>query len=199
MNLAIIDYGAGNTANVRNAFQKIGCTAKVSSKGKDLEKADALVLPGVGAFGSAMNRLNKENVNIGQLVLDGKPFLGICLGMQLLLESSEETPGVAGFGLIKGNVKKFRTALPVPQIGWNRVVVKGSPLFAGLKDFQAYFLHSYYCNPEDKSLIFGTTKYGIKFASAVWKKNMFGTQFHPEKSGEIGLLILRNFINEVKK
>ena len=198
MKITIVDYGAGNTTNVRNAFEKLGVATIVSDSERAWKNADALVLPGVGAFGSAMNKLGKKAELTKELLDEGKPFLGICLGMQLLMDSSEESPGTKGFGIIPGTVKRFRTDFLVPQIGWNEVKTVSSPLFDGLTDFYAYFVHSYYCEPLDSSYIAATTSYGITFASAFWKKNIFATQFHPEKSGAGGLKVLENFLKEVK-
>lgn len=199
MKILIIDYGAGNTANVKNAFDKIGAKAIVSSSIREIKDADALILPGVGAFGAAIRKLGKKRQTIIDAIKSGKPFLGICLGMQLLLDKSDESKSVDGFGLIQGQVKKFRTNLPVPQIGWNEVENLRGPLFEGINEFYAYFVHSYYCKPIDKRIIAATTKYGKSFASAFTKGNIFATQFHPEKSGKVGLKILKNFIKEVKR
>jgi glutamine amidotransferase len=196
--IVIIDYGAGNTANVKNAFEKLGTRTTVSDDTAEWKKADALVFPGVGSFGAAMGFLGEKSETIKQLS-QRLPFLGICLGMQLLMDDSRESPGVSGFGLVEGRVKKFSGLLPVPQIGWNRIEQLESPLFEGLRPFYAYFANSYYCEPEDKSLVAATTTYGAKFASAFSKKNIFATQFHPEKSGEKGLQVLENFIKEVRR
>lgn len=200
MVITIIDYGAGNIANVKNAFENIGVNANVSKSERDWKIADALILPGVGAFGAAINKLGRKASIIRMLIEQGRPFLGICLGMQLLLEKSDESKGVMGLDIFQGRVKRFRTRLPVPQIGWNKIKpITASPLFEGMGEFYAYFVHSYYCEPKDKRAICATTKYGKQFPSALWQNNIFATQFHPEKSGKNGLRILRNFIKEVKK
>ena len=199
MQIVIIDYGAGNTANVKNALEKLGARPIVSPSVREIKNADAIILPGVGAFGAAMKRLSKKSQIITNAINSGKPFLGICLGMQLLLDKSDESEGVNGLGIIRGKVKKFKVKLPVPQIGWNKVENLRGPLFEGIDDFYAYFVHSYYCKPKDKRVIAATTKYAKSFASAFYKKNIFATQFHPEKSGKVGLKILKNFIREVKK
>ncbi|MDO8553668.1 MAG: imidazole glycerol phosphate synthase subunit HisH [Candidatus Micrarchaeota archaeon] len=199
MKIVIIDYGAGNTANVKNAFEKLGAAVTISSSEAVWKNADALVLPGVGVFGAAMKRLNGKCDAIVKLISDGKPFLGICLGMQLLLEKSEESDGVQGLGVLVGEVKKFRGKLPVPQIGWNKVEFQKSSLPQGLKNFYGYFANSYYCEPKDNSWVAATTDYGVKFPSVFRQKNIFATQFHPEKSGELGLKFLKNFIREVKQ
>lgn len=193
--IAIVDYGAGNTANVKNALDKLGASSVVTRDPKLWNDSDGLILPGVGSFGSAVNQLDKSLLEI----IKEKPFLGICLGMQLLFEKSEESPGAKGLCLFKGSVKKFKGNLPVPHTGWNKVIVSDSPLFNGLNDFYAYFVHSYYCEPVVTSMIIASTVYGKKFASAVSQGNICATQFHPEKSGEFGLRVLANFINEVKQ
>ncbi|MBI5227561.1 imidazole glycerol phosphate synthase subunit HisH [Candidatus Micrarchaeota archaeon] len=199
MKIAIIDYGAGNTANVKNAFDKLGANAIVSDSEADWKSADALVLPGVGAFGAAMEKLGNKKKTITEFIESGKPFLGICLGMQLLLEISEESSGAKGLGIIKGKVRKFQTNLPVPQIGWNKVQAVNCALFYGVDNFYAYFANSYYCEPQDKSIVAGTSEYGTSFAAAFALKNVFATQFHPEKSGKAGLQVLSNFIKMVRK
>ncbi len=200
MNLVMIDYGAGNTASVRNAFEKIGVTITLSGDEAVWRKADALVFPGVGSFGSAIKSLGKRTNTLRKLILeDRKPFLGICLGMQLLLERSEESNGEQGLGIVPGTVKRFSSDLPVPQIGWNRVENLDCPLFAGISEFYGYFVNSYYCEPSDNSCVSATSVYGKRFPAAFWMENVFATQFHPEKSGKTGLKILENFIMEVRK
>ncbi|MFH1447845.1 MAG: imidazole glycerol phosphate synthase subunit HisH [Candidatus Micrarchaeota archaeon] len=200
MNFVIIDYGAGNVINVANAFKKIGVVCSVSKNESKWKNADALVLPGVGSFGAAMRDLSERSTPLKNILTeDGIPFLGICLGMQILMDESEESSGVSGLGVIGGKAKRFSTHLPVPQIGWNEVLIKPTPLFEGVENFFAYFVHSYYCEPDDKKWISSTTEYGLRFASAFTNKNVFATQFHPEKSGEVGLRILENFVKEVKR
>jgi glutamine amidotransferase len=198
--IAIIDYGAGNTANVKNAFDKLGITSAVTSDVTLINGADAIVLPGVGSFGAAMEKLESKRNELAELIKE-KPFLGICLGMQLLFEQSEESKGVRGFGLLNGTVKKFKGNLPVPHTGWNKVNVthQSSAIFDGINEFYAYFVHSYYCAPADKSAISASTDYGISFPSVISVKNLFLTQFHPEKSGEKGLMILNNFVRSVRR
>ena len=202
MKIGIIDYGAGNTANVKNAFSKLEIDATVSDSRALWENADAIVLPGVGSFGSAMEKLGDSKESIIAIIKSGKPFLGICLGMQLLLDSSQESQEVKGFGIIKGKVNRFNSTLPVPQTGWNYVKPVSSLysiLFDGLGDFYAYFNHSYYCKPNEKNWISATANYGIEFPCALAKSNIYATQFHPEKSGKVGLQILQNFIHLVRK
>ncbi|HID73093.1 TPA: imidazole glycerol phosphate synthase subunit HisH, partial [Candidatus Micrarchaeota archaeon] len=153
MNIVIIDYRAGNSASIMNAFEKLGVTASVSASPSDWRKADAIVFPGVGSFGSAMKYLGKDSAVLRQLIAEGVPFLGICLGMQVLMDWSEESPTVPGLGIIPGIARRFPEGLPVPQIGWNKVRVGSSPIFEGLKEFYAYFVNSYYCVPEDRSWV----------------------------------------------
>ncbi|MBI5078871.1 imidazole glycerol phosphate synthase subunit HisH [Candidatus Saganbacteria bacterium] len=202
MSIAIIDYGAGNLRSVEKAFQSVGIAASITKDKSVIRGAKGVVLPGVASFDSAI-------VELRQLALEGvieetialrKPFLGICLGLQHLFESSEE--GVQrGLGILPGTVKKFNFAgtpwsdLSVPHMGWNRLHIKHkTPLFEGLEEsVMMYFAHSYYVKPENEMLVASRTDYGIEFASSVWKDNLFGVQFHPEKSGEAGLKILRNF------
>jgi glutamine amidotransferase len=201
MEIGIIDYGAGNAVNVKNALEKLGFSAQISAESKNWEGADALIFPGVGSFGAAMGNLGERADSIREIIGgEGVPFLGICLGMQLLMEGSEESPGVGGLGALKGEVKRFGEGLPVPHMGWNRVEPAGEcPLFGGIGGMYAYFVHSYYCVPEDGGAVAARTGYGAEFASALWKKNIFATQFHPEKSGEKGLALLENFVKEARK
>ncbi len=199
---AIIDYNMGNLASVRNAFDKIGAPATVVRDPERLKAFDRIVLPGVGAFGDAMEHLRKSGMDeaIANFAQSGKPMLGICLGMQLLLESSEEFGRHEGLGLIPGEVVRFDTSkfpkpLKVPHMGWNELFVKAdTPLFKGLPDaFYLYFVHSYHavCEPQ---FVMGETLYGYTFPSAIRRGNIFGLQPHPEKSHKNGLHILKNFL-----
>jgi len=189
--IVVIDYGAGNLRSVSKALDFLKVEHVVSGNREDIVKADKLIFPGVGQFGDAMRSL-KEAGAIKEAIAKGIPFLGICLGMQLLLEKSEEAEE-AGMGIIKGIVKKLNTGLKVPQIGWNSVKNNGSGLFEGIKDNSYfYFVHSYYAVPEE-DVVTGRTEYGIEFASAIQKDNVYAVQFHPEKSGDIGLKMLKNF------
>ncbi len=196
--VAIIDYGMGNLYSVSNTFRSLGIKAEIIDKPTGLKAYDKLILPGVGAFGDAMKELRTRKFirPIKDFVASGKPFLGICLGMQLLLEKSEESKGVVGLGLIPGVVKKFSSKLKCPHMGWNKI--QKTPrldIFKGLRGpIFAYFCHSYYVVPRDKSVVIGKTEYGVSFASMIKKGSVYGMQFHPEKSQEIGLKILRNFI-----
>jgi glutamine amidotransferase len=197
--LAIIDYGMGNLYSVRNTFASLGIRADIVGGPKGLLGYDKLILPGVGAFGDAMRELSKRRLvdPIRDFVAQGKPFLGICLGMQLLLEKSQEAPGVEGLGVVPGIVKKFSSRLKCPHMGWNEIEKKPRPdeIFHGLRGpVYAYFCHSYYCVPRDASVVIGATRYGVRFASIIRRGHVYGMQFHPEKSQGVGLGLLRNFI-----
>lgn len=201
--IALIDYNMGNLRSVTNAFEKIGSSIEVVRDPEKIKDFDKLILPGVGAFKDAMEHLNTSGMNeaILEFSKTGKPLLGICLGMQLLLQSSEEFGFCEGLGLIPGVVKefdssKFSEKLKVPHMGWNKLYVQqNSPLFQGLeKEIYLYFVHSFHAVVEEKYMI-GKTFYGYDFASAIQKENIFGFQPHPEKSHEKGLKILENFVN----
>lgn len=193
--IVIIDYGLGNLASVANALTKLEIPFKISSQIEDLRSATALILPGVGAavFGMKNLRERKLDAEIKMQVAQGKPLLGICLGMQLLFSSSDEGD-VACLDLVKGRVKKFETKLKVPQIGWNQVMTGDSQLLKGIRnESYFYFVHSYYCDPNDRKVVTGKTNYDQDFCSVLEASNIYGVQFHPEKSGEAGLQLLRNF------
>jgi glutamine amidotransferase len=194
--IGIIDYGMGNLHSVLNAFLSLGKRAKIISKPPQLKGITHCVLPGVAAFGDAMSILNKSKMTeaIRDYVATGKPFMGICLGLQLLFESSQESPKAKGLGIVKGKVVKFKGKVKIPHIGWNRLkITKKNPLFNGIKDGSfVYFCHSYYVQPKEKVVI-GETNYTKNYASVVGKDNVFGIQFHPEKSQSVGLKILENF------
>ncbi len=195
--IAIVDYGIGNLASVQKAFVKIGADAQVISDAQTIASADRVVLPGVGAFGKAAEHLAENGLvePLRKAISDGKPFLGICLGMQLLFETSEEAPGVKGLGLFKGNVKRFEGVSKVPQIGWNEVrQAKSSLLFASIPESAFfYFVHSYYVVPRNSATVLAFADYGGEYAVAVGKDNVWGVQFHPEKSQAWGLALLKNF------
>ena len=195
--IAIVDYGIGNLASVRKAFAKVGAEAKVTSSPDEIAGAEKVVLPGVGAFGKAVEHLAEHGLvePVSKAIADGKPFLGICLGMQLIFERSEEAPGVKGLGVFKGEVKRFRNVFKVPQIGWNEVrQAKSSPLFASIPESAFfYFVHSYYVVPRDSATVLAFANYGGEYAAAVGKDNVCGVQFHPEKSQDWGLALLKNF------
>lgn len=196
--IAIIDYGMGNLYSVRNTFAALGLATDIIDSGKNIMAYQKLILPGVGAFGDAMKELNRKGLTeaIKDFVSQGRPFLGICLGMQLLLDHSEESPRTKGLGIIPGIVKRFSGNLKVPHMGWNKIQVKkkGSLFKAMPREIYTYFCHSYYVAPKDKSAVAGETEYGRRFASIVEKDRVYGMQFHPEKSQDTGLQLLRNFI-----
>lgn len=199
--ITIIDYGMGNLRSVAKALEHLAEPCEISSDPEKVAGAERLILPGVGAFGDAMEELGRRGLvpAIHRYVATGRPMLGICLGMQVLMDSSEEAPGVAGLGLIPGTVRRFRTELKVPHMGWNRVrQLTGAPLFKELADEEYfYFVHSYYCDPtpEHQEAVAGRTDYALDFPSVLWRGNIMATQFHPEKSQARGLQMLKNFAN----
>ena len=198
---AIIDYGAGNLHSVKNALDFLGEENVITSDLDVIRSADRVILPGVGAFGDAMACMKKAGLIevVKETAQSGKPFLGICLGLQLLFESSEEKEGVEGLGIFKGKVVRIPQAegLKIPHMGWNSLeITKDSKILCGLGDNPfVYFVHSYYILPEDESDVSAYTAYGARLGIAVERGNVFATQFHPEKSGEIGMKILKNFIS----
>ncbi|HTP66487.1 MAG TPA: imidazole glycerol phosphate synthase subunit HisH [Geobacteraceae bacterium] len=202
--IAIIDYGMGNLRSVQKGFEKLGFAAEVTADPKVLLEADKVVLPGVGAFADCMRNLEQGGFvePILRVIREGRPFLGICLGLQLLFTESEEFGLHRGLDIIPGRVVRFADGmeeageeLKVPHMGWNQLAFKKRPpLFAGLDEgTNVYFVHSFYVKPEDEGVIATTTTYGIEFCSSVWKDNVVATQFHPEKSQEKGLMMLKNF------
>ena len=202
MKIVIIDYGLGNLGSVKNTLNKLGVDSMISKSIDDIEKADALILPGVGSAKQGMENLKTQcldKVLINE-IKKGKPFLGICLGMQLLFSTSEEG-NVKCLNVINGKVKKFNSELKVPQIGWNEVRIKSlelrvKNLFKNVLDKSSfYFVNSFYCLPDDKSVIVGKTEYGINYCSVLLKNNITATQFHPEKSGQIGQQFIKNWLN----
>jgi len=199
--IVIIDYGMGNIHSVQKALELMGGRTLVSNKAEDIKKADKLVLPGVGAFDDAMRELNGQGLipAIKEAVKNKKPLLGICLGMQLLFEDSEEAKKTKGLGILRGSVKKFEASgsLKVPHMGWNSLKVEGRdcPLLKGIDTGSfVYFCHSYYPEPADKDVVAATCGYSKDFCCLAWKGNIYGAQFHPEKSQETGLKILKNFV-----
>lgn len=199
--ITIIDYGAGNLFSVRKALEYFGAHVLVSDTYVNILKAKGLVLPGVGAFGWGMRLLEEKNLceAIKEAIDKGIPLLGVCLGLQLLFEESEESPEVKGLGIIKGKVKRLPSNLPLPHIGWNQVkITKDVPIFRGINSERFfYFVHSYYGDPINKEVICGETEYGIIFPSVIWQGNVFAVQFHPEKSSKEGLKIYKNFLEIV--
>lgn len=205
--IALIDYGVGNLYSVEKALSFVGGEVVVTNDAADLKRADKLVLPGVGAFGDCMRNLEATGLipTIIEQILAHKPLLGICVGLQILFESSEESPEVRGLGVFKGEVKKIRAGgLKIPHMGWNSIkigrkdiLVKfgASKLMAGLSNGNYfYFVHSYHAVPSNENLVTATTKYGEDVTAAVELGNIFATQFHPEKSGDVGLQVLKNFV-----
>jgi imidazole glycerol-phosphate synthase subunit HisH len=201
--LALIDYGSGNLRSVTKALQSVGAQVERISAGPLPGDAAAIVLPGVGSFGDSVSQLRNRKLfeQVRDWVEEGRRFLGICLGYQLLFESSEESPGAKGFGILKGTVRRFPiNGLKVPHIGWNQIHwrTETRALLPGLpEDPFVYFVHSYYPEPSEASLIAATACYGVQFAAAVATKTVLATQFHPEKSQESGLAILRQFVSSL--
>jgi glutamine amidotransferase len=195
--VAIIDYGVGNLRSVEKAFAATGCAAVVSDDERVLRAAERLVLPGVGAFRACMNGLKGRGFDrlVRERVAAGVPLLGVCVGMQMLFEASEEFGETAGLGFLRGRVRRFATDLHVPQVGWNNVrQARPHALFEGIDDGAFfYFVHSYYCDVVEREDVLGETEYGINYASIVGRGNIFGAQFHPEKSQATGLRLLQNF------
>ncbi len=195
--IAIIDYGMGNLRSVQKAFEKVGTTAQITQSREEINNAQRIVLPGVGAMRPAMEKLRNLNLidTIQKVVAAEKPFLGICLGFQLLFETSTEGGETKGLGILKGTVKRFQQ-LKVPQIGWNQLHIQNTatPLFNGIENLSnVYFCHSYFVQPKNTDVTTTTTEYPMAFTSSVRKENVFGVQFHPEKSQTVGLKILKNF------
>jgi glutamine amidotransferase len=201
--IVIIDYGMGNLRNVQRGFERIGLEAKLTRNKKEIQRASAIVLPGVGAFKDCMINLEKYGMveSLLRSIEKGKPYLGICLGLQILFSESEEFGSHKGLDLIKGRVVRFKSdpEHKVPHMGWNTVEIEREvPMLQGIVsgDF-FYFVHSYYVIPEEKQWISSFTNYGLSFVSSIWKENIFATQFHPEKSQHKGLKILENFARSV--
>ena len=198
--IALTDYNMGNLFSVTQAFKYCGETPRIVTDAAELMKFDAAVLPGVGNFGEGMLRLRESGLaeKVIEFAGTGRPLLGICLGMQMLLGESDEAPGATGLNLIPGKVRRFpEMGLKVPQIGWNDVAFKQEsvPLLAGLEDKSFfYFVHSYYVCPDDAGAVIGETEYGVRYASIIGRDNIYGCQFHPEKSQNCGLQIVKNFI-----
>lgn len=198
--VAIIDYDAGNIKSVEKAVLSLGEKAVITRDREEILAADKVILPGVGAFGDAMGKLRKYGLEevIHEVTAKGTPFLGICLGLQLLFESSEESAGVKGLGLLKGNIKRIpdKDGRKVPHVGWNSLSFpREGRLFKGLaEDSYVYFVHSYYLEAADSKIVTAVTDYGVQIHASVEKDNIFACQFHPEKSSDIGLKIIENFI-----
>ena len=197
--IAIVDYGMGNLRSVKKAFESLEFSVTLTRDKEEILSSSGLVLPGVGAFGDCMRNLEEYDLvePIKRFIKNGKPFLGICLGLQLLFEESEESPNVRGLGILRGDVVKFpyNKGLKVPHMGWNQLEIRRKPsmLESIPQESWFYFVHSYFPEPKDESVIAGQTQYGIEFTSAVQKENIFACQFHPEKSSATGLRLLENF------
>lgn len=202
--ISIIDYGAGNIKNVQKAMNYIGCECRITNDKDVIMSSDGAILPGVGSFGDAMNTMKAHKIDetVKEFIKSGKPFLGICLGLQLLFPDSEESPNVSGLGIFDGTITKIPSGegLKIPHIGWNSIEIKkDSRLFEGIENnAYVYFVHSYFLNAANKSIVAAKTNYGVEIDAAIESGNVFATQFHPEKSGETGLKILRNFAEIVK-
>jgi len=199
--IAVVDYGIGNLRSAEKALRHLGADAALTADARAIESADAVVLPGVGAFGACMNALRRAGLEpvTKAAAGDGRPFLGICIGMQMLFDRSEETPEVAGLGVVAGNVTRLPASVRLPQIGWNTLALApGSRFGAHLPDAAwLYFVHSYAPEPEDASAVAAWCNYGRRFAAAIEIGPLWAAQFHPEKSGDAGLRMLQNFVETV--
>jgi glutamine amidotransferase len=199
--IAVVDYGIGNLRSAHKALVRVGADAQLTSSADDIVGADAVVLPGVGAFGACMDALRARNLEavIREFVATGRPFLGICVGMQMLFDESEESPGVDGLGIIPGVVRYIPRGVKLPQMQWNRLQVRrNEPLFDGVGDGAwMYFVHSLYAVPRDPDVVVATCEYGTTLNAAFRHGNVFATQFHPEKSSVSGLALLSNFTKSV--
>lgn len=199
-NAVIFDYGVGNLLSLKTALEKAGLDVTIGTISADLAKADAIALPGVGSFTAALEKLNSVKEALQTKIQEGTPLLGICLGLQLFFESSEEGPG-EGLAFFEGKNMQLPNSVKVPHMGWNTLEsAKPNELFDGIAESTyVYFVHSLYPVPKDQTIVCTKTTYGTTFTSAVASKNIYGTQFHPEKSGEVGLKILRNFAKTIVK
>ncbi len=199
MNVAVVDYDAGNTLSVTRALEKVGASVELTPDPERVLAADAVVLPGVGAFGDCVRKLRDRGMDQACLEAfrSGKPFLGVCVALQVIFESSEESPGVQGLGLLSGGVVRFGgDDLKVPHIGWNELaLVRAHPVLDGLDGEAFYFVHSYYPEPADDADLVGETEYGARFCSAAARENLVAVQFHPEKSSRAGLKLYENFLS----
>ncbi|UCD08559.1 MAG: imidazole glycerol phosphate synthase subunit HisH [Dehalococcoidales bacterium] len=200
--IAVIDYGAGNIRNVVNAINQLGYQIQLTNDPAEVLSADTVILPGVGAAGDTVSSLKKLNLiePVRRIIAENRSFMGICIGLQVLFTNTEEDGGQDCLNAFPGMVKKLPEGLKIPHMGWNQVKQKiDHPVFDGIPDnSNFYFVHSYYVDPEDKSFIAGTTEYGVEFCSIIAKGNVIGTQFHPEKSGDVGLKIYDNFLRNAK-
>jgi glutamine amidotransferase len=199
--VAVVNYGVGNLRSIRRGLEKSGAAVEITHSPKYLRSSDAIVLPGVGAFAPAVKNMAPIADVVAEAMKNGKPILGVCLGLQLLFTHSSEGGSVKGLDFISGEVVKLPENVKTPQMGWNTLnMVQFHPLLEGIKDGSyVYFVHSYYPQPTDPQVIVATTEYGVRFPSMVAKKNLFATQFHPEKSSKTGLTMLKNFVRIVKR
>lgn len=199
--IAVVNYGVGNLRSIRKALEKSGAKVQVTHDPVDLKNADAIVLPGVGAFAPAVKNIQPIASLLSETMKNGKPILGVCLGLQLLFTKSNEGGSVNGLDFISGEVVKLPETVKTPQMGWNTInFVKYHPLLEGVTNGSyVYFVHSYYPQPANPMVVVTTTEYGVNFASMVAKKNLFATQFHPEKSSKTGLTMLKNFVTITKR
>ncbi|MBE6499670.1 MAG: imidazole glycerol phosphate synthase subunit HisH [Methanobrevibacter thaueri] len=192
--ITIIDYKSGNLKSISNGFRKIGVDFQITDDKQIIADSDYLVLPGVGAFGSAMENLKQYSDVINEHIQNDKPFLGICLGQQVLMSSSDEAPGIKGLNLFKGHAELLKGNIKIPHMGWNQLkVCNNSPILEGIDKEYFYFVHSYHVVPDDNNIIAGVCDYGGEIVASLSRNNLFSTQFHPEKSGRAGLKILKNF------
>jgi glutamine amidotransferase len=199
--VAVVNYGVGNLRSIRRGLEKSGADVEITHSPKDLRSSDAIVLPGVGAFAPAVKNMAPIADVVAEAMNNGKPILGVCLGLQLLFTRSSEGGSIKGLNFISGEVVKLPETVKTPQMGWNTLnIEKAHPLLEGVKDGSyVYFVHSYYPQPTDPTVIVATTEYGVTFPSLVAKKNLFATQFHPEKSSKTGSTMLKNFVRIVKR
>ena len=199
--MAVVNYGVGNLRSIRRGLEKSGADVKITHSPTDLLSSDAIVLPGVGAFAPAVKNMAPIADVVAEAMKNGKPILGVCLGLQLLFTRSSEGGSVKGLDFISGDIVKLPDAVKTPQMGWNTLNIEQShPMLDGVKDGSyVYFVHSYYPKPIDSDVVVATTEYGVRFASMVAKKNLLATQFHPEKSSKTGLMMLKNFVRIVKR
>jgi glutamine amidotransferase len=202
LSVAVIDYDAGNTLSVTRALEKVGARVDLTPDPERAARADAVVLPGVGAFGDCVKKLEERGMDgaCREAIGSGKPFLGVCVGMQVLFEGSEESPGVEGLGVLPGEVVRFEVGdLKVPHMGWNQLdVARAQPVLEDLDGEAFYFVHSYYPDPAARSDVLGTAEYGARFCAAAGRENLVAVQFHPEKSSRAGLKLYENFLRWAK-
>jgi glutamine amidotransferase len=199
--VAVVNYGVGNLRSIKRGLEKSGAQVQITHNLKELRRSDAIVLPGVGAFAPAVKNLAPITDTVNETMENGKPILGVCLGLQLLFTRSSEGGSIRGLDFLSGEIIKLPDNVKIPQMGWNTIdFTQVHPLLEGVKDHSyVYFVHSYYPQPSDSKVIIATTEYGVKFPSMVAKKSLFATQFHPEKSSKTGLTILKNFVRIVKR